>query len=112
MVGPAATHSPLNVSAGYQTTDAKNNKFKLGSVAGSYDFGVAKVNLLLSQIKFAQFKQSIVTVGAIVPVTANGFFTALDPDLAERLAPLDGAALGPDRTEAALSAEIGALLGY
>lgn len=66
----------LNVSAGYQTTDAKNNKFKLGSVAGSYDFGVAKVNLLLSQIKFAQFKQSIVTVGAIVPVTANGFFTA------------------------------------
>lgn len=48
----------------------------------------------------------------VLATTANGFFSSLDAGLAERLAPLDGVALDADRTEEALAAEIGALLGY
>ncbi len=48
----------------------------------------------------------------VLATRANGFFSELDADLALRLAPLDGAALGAGRTEAGLSAEIGTLLGY
>lgn len=65
-----------HVAGGYQTTDAKGSKYKLGSLGGSYDFGVAKVNVLLSQVKFAALKQSIFTIGTVVPVTASGFVTA------------------------------------
>ncbi len=48
----------------------------------------------------------------VLATKANGFFTALEPDLSEALVSLDGAALDAVRTEAALAAEIGALLGY
>ncbi len=48
----------------------------------------------------------------VLATTANGFFSALEPALADRLAPLDGVALDAERTEAALAAEIGALLDY
>ncbi|TVQ53455.1 MAG: hypothetical protein EA355_13350 [Rhodobacteraceae bacterium] len=43
---------------------------------------------------------------------ANGFFAPVDTDVAGKLAALDGAALGADRDEAALAAEIASLLGY
>ena len=67
----------LHVAGGYQTTDVANNgKYKLGSIGVSYDFGVAKANLLLSQGKFGSLKQNVYTIGTIVPVTAAGSFTA------------------------------------
>jgi len=66
----------LNVAAGYQTTDIRGSKYKLASLGGSYDFGMVKVSALLSQIKLNSLKQSIVTVGAVVPVTASSAFTA------------------------------------
>lgn len=42
---------------------------------------------------------------------ANGFFSPLDPDVAERLAALDGAPIGTDRSEETLAAEISGRLG-
>ena len=48
----------------------------------------------------------------VVATKKNGFFSSLEPDLAATLAPLDGAPMGGPRTDAALAAELGALLGY
>jgi hypothetical protein len=48
----------------------------------------------------------------VLATRANGFFSELDADVAGRLAALDGAQLGPKRTEADLAREIGELLGY
>ncbi len=48
----------------------------------------------------------------VLATRANGFFSALDSELAERLAPLDGALIGDGRTDDTLAVEIGALLGY
>jgi hypothetical protein len=48
----------------------------------------------------------------VLATRANGFFSALDAELAERLAALDRTTLGADRSEKDLSAEITALLGY
>lgn len=66
----------LHVAAGYQSTDSLNSKFKQLSLGGSYDFKIVKVNALLSQLKFGQRKQTIYTIGALVPVTAAGSVTA------------------------------------
>ncbi|QPF72926.1 porin [Roseateles sp. DAIF2] len=63
---------PLHVAGAYQTTDVKSSKYKLGSLGASYDFGIAKANVLLSQAKFGALKQSIFTIGAVVPVGAAG----------------------------------------
>ena len=46
----------------------------------------------------------------VLATTANGFFAALDGDMAARLASLDGRALGRDYVEAQLAADIGARL--
>ncbi len=43
---------------------------------------------------------------------ANGFFAPVDDEIAEQLASLDGAAMGGERDDKALAAEITALLGY
>lgn len=48
----------------------------------------------------------------VLATAGNGFFSPLEPDLAERLSSLDGVVLGGERTEAVLAAEIGATLGY
>jgi hypothetical protein len=48
----------------------------------------------------------------VLATRANGFFAPLDADLAERLAALDGLPLDAGRSEAALAAEIGDLLGF
>ena len=66
----------LHVAAGYQTTDIRGSKYKLASFGGSYDLTMVKVSALYSQIKLGALKQSIITVGAIVPVTASSAFTA------------------------------------
>lgn len=66
----------LHIAGGYQSTDSLGSKYKLASLGASYDFGVVKVNGLVSQAKFLNRKQTILTVGGVVPVTANGFVTA------------------------------------
>jgi hypothetical protein len=43
---------------------------------------------------------------------ANGFLAPLEPELAEKLAALDGAQMGGARTDAGLATEIRTLLGY
>ena len=48
----------------------------------------------------------------VLATRGNGFFSELAPEIAARLAPLDGAPLGDGRSEASLAGEIGALLGY
>lgn len=63
----------LNVAGGYQSTDAaQGKKLKLGSIGGSYDFGVVKASALYSQVKFGDLKQTIFTAGVVAPVTAQG----------------------------------------
>lgn len=62
----------LNVAGGYQSTDAQGKKLKLGSIGGSYDFGVVKASALYSQLKFGDRKQTIFTAGVVAPVTAQG----------------------------------------
>lgn len=66
----------LNVSVGYQSTDAKGSKYKLAAIGASYDFGVVKVSGLATEAKFNNLKQDNVTIGATVPVTASSFLTA------------------------------------
>jgi predicted porin len=70
-VGYAA--GPLDVSASYgQTTVAPNaageDKFKVASVGGSYDFGVAKALGSVAQFKYGDFKLVLAQIGALVPV--------------------------------------------
>lgn len=48
----------------------------------------------------------------VLATKANGFFAATEPEIADRLAPLDGAVMGGGRDDAALAAEVTALLGY
>jgi len=67
----------LHIGGGYQsTTGTGNDKVKLGSIGASYDFGVVRVSGLVSSNKFGSVKQTISTVGAVVPVGASGSFTA------------------------------------
>lgn len=58
----------LHIAGSYGQTDAKGDKFKLYTVAGSYDFGVVRASLAVSQGKFGANKQSVVQFGAVVPV--------------------------------------------
>ncbi|ALV05453.1 porin [Roseateles depolymerans] len=65
--------SAINVAAGYQSTEGvATAKFKQISLGASYDFGMAKVSGLWSQLKFNSLKQNIYTIGAVVPVTTAG----------------------------------------
>ncbi len=48
----------------------------------------------------------------VLATSENGFFSPLDDQLSEALASLDGLPLDAVRTEKALGAEIGMLLGY
>jgi len=59
---------PVHVAAAYSVGGVDSNKYKLGVVAGSYDFGLAKASVMLGQNKFASLKQSWWQVGAVVPV--------------------------------------------
>ncbi len=48
----------------------------------------------------------------VLATQANGFFSPLDPDIAERLASLDGVPMGGSRTDEVLASDISDLLGY
>lgn len=48
----------------------------------------------------------------LLATKANGFFAPVDAEIAEQLASLDGAAMGGERDDETLAAEITALLGY
>lgn len=64
----------LDVSASYgQTTvtplaGSSEDKYKLGSIAASYDFNVVKLSGYLSQAKYADTKLNIANLGASVPL--------------------------------------------
>jgi predicted porin len=54
-----------------QTTVAKvgaEDKLKLFNIAGSYDFGVAKPDIVISQSKFGNIKTTAVQLGVIAPM--------------------------------------------
>lgn len=84
--------SALNVAAGYQSTEGvATAKFKQLSLGASYDFGMAKVSGLWTQLKFNSLKQNIYTIGAVIPVTTAGsvlaqFSDAETNSAADRLA--------------------------
>ncbi|MDN3921141.1 porin [Roseateles violae] len=64
---------PMHFAGGYQQTDARGSKFKLGSLAGAYDFGMVRASLLYTKTKFNAADQDIYTVGAIVPIGSGEF---------------------------------------
>src|SRR6218665_1854219 len=67
----------LHVGGGYQsTTGTGNAKIKLASLGATYDFGVVRVNGLVSRNEFGSAKQTITTIGALVPVGPVGSFSA------------------------------------
>jgi hypothetical protein len=66
----------LHVAGGYQETDSMGSKFKVASLGASYDFGMVKVSGLFTELKFGPRKQDVITVGAVMPVTATSAFTA------------------------------------
>lgn len=67
----------LNVSGGAQSTQGLlTENVKLAAVGASYDFGMAKVNALVTRNQYMATRQTIVTVGATVPVGASGSFVA------------------------------------
>ena len=66
---------PINVSvsSGQTAVDlVTKNKFKESTLAGSYDAGVAKVSLIVSQDKYLTAKATLSTLGVIAPVSAAG----------------------------------------
>jgi predicted porin len=71
-IGYAA--GPLNVSASYGQTSVSplagsgEDKYKLGSIAASYDFKVVKVSGYVSQAKYDDAKITIVNIGASLPL--------------------------------------------
>lgn len=71
-IGYAA--GPLDVSFSYGQTEVtplagtSEDQYKLGSIGASYDFKVVKVMGYVSRAKYADAKQTIVNVGASVPL--------------------------------------------
>jgi predicted porin len=59
---------PWHVAGGYQETDSLGSKYKMGSLAGSWDFGFIRASLLYSSTKFNSRDQDIYTLGAIMPL--------------------------------------------
>lgn len=65
----------FNVSAAYAESGV-NNKFKLMTVGGSYDFGMAKAMLTYSTTKFSPAEQEIYTLAVTAPVGAGSVFAS------------------------------------
>lgn len=63
---------PIDVSVSMSQTGT-TNKYKLSTVGGSYDAGVAKLFLSFSNTKYLDRKQTISTIGATVPVGTGTF---------------------------------------
>jgi predicted porin len=59
---------PMHFAGGYQETDAMGSKYKLGSIAGGWDFGFLRASLLYTGTRFNAAKQDIYTLGAVVPL--------------------------------------------
>jgi len=66
----------LNVAAAYSTTDVAGDKYKVGVLGASYDFGVATAMGTVGQTQFGSMKQTVYTVAGVVPVTAEGSIRA------------------------------------
>ncbi|MBV8604746.1 MAG: porin [Pelomonas sp.] len=82
---------PIHVTAGFSSNYGNASKFNMGSVAGSYDFGVATGQVLFTQQSYNGLKQNLITVAAIVPMGQNIFragFTHNDANDAARNAGL------------------------
>lgn len=67
------TAGPLNVSGSYGQTKVTplvggEDTYKTGSVAAAYDFGVVRLTGYVTQTKYADLKQVIVNIGALVPM--------------------------------------------
>ncbi len=67
-IGYAA--GPVNVSGSYGETTASvaEDKYKIGTLSASYDFGAVKVLGSATQIKFVARKEQLLMLGASVPV--------------------------------------------
>jgi predicted porin len=63
-------NGPLHVSGTYASTSnaADNSKFKLTSIGGAYDFGVARPSLSYTESKYLSRKQQVLTAAVTVPV--------------------------------------------
>lgn len=63
-------NGPLHVSGTYASTSnaADNNKFKLTSIGGAYDFGVARPSLSYTQTKYMGREQKIWTASVTAPL--------------------------------------------
>ena len=63
---------PLNVSGAFTSTNVLIGgvlgHYQIGSLAASYDFGVAKITGAVNQTKFNSDRQSIYNLGANIPV--------------------------------------------
>ncbi len=69
---------PFHVTAGLSSNYGAPGvaKYNMGTVAGSYDFGVATAQAFYSQTKFGSRKQSLLTLAALVPVGQGQFKVA------------------------------------
>ncbi len=61
---------PLHVSGAYASTSnaADNDKFKLASIGGAYDFGVVRPSLSYTESKFQARKQKVLTASLTAPL--------------------------------------------
>ena len=61
---------PLHVSGAYASTSnaADNDKFKLASIGGAYDFGVIRPSLSYTESKFQARKQKVLTASLTAPL--------------------------------------------
>jgi len=61
---------PIHVSAAYSsaTNTAATDKYKLASIGGAYDFGVARPSLSYTEAKYGARKQQILTASVTVPL--------------------------------------------
>jgi len=66
----------LNIAGGLADTDAKGSSYKLNVIGASYNFGPATVQATVGNTKFNAAKQSIYTIGLIVPVVGDSSFRA------------------------------------
>ncbi|TDP62758.1 porin [Roseateles toxinivorans] len=67
---------PLNVSGAFANVTAGGSDFKRTTFSGSYDLGVAKLTGAYTQGKWQARKQTVVQIGALVPVGSTGTFKA------------------------------------
>jgi predicted porin len=66
----------LHIAGGLADTDAKGSSYKLNVIGASYNFGPATAQATIANTKFNAAKQSIYTVGVIVPVVGDSSFRA------------------------------------